>query len=130
MASSSVVLDASALLAALWQEPGSDAVYDHLEEAVMSTVNLAEVIGKLAMRNLSSAQIEEVLAACSFEVVPLSDPLARKIGLLEPETRKLGLSLADRACLALAMEFNAPALTADRAWLKLDLGVEIICIRN
>ena len=125
-----VVLDASAYLACLNGEPGADAVEQTLPRAVMSTVNFSEVVAKLADKGLSEAEIGEVMSAMPVrELAPFDKEQAVSAGLLRRATRRAGLSLADRACLALAKACSAPALTADRAWAGLDLGVRIEVIR-
>jgi PIN domain nuclease of toxin-antitoxin system len=123
------VLNASALLALLNQEPGSETVEAVIAQSVMSVVNLAEVISKLADRGLSQETIKTVLSGLGFEIVAYNEQQAWKTGLLRPQTRTLGLSLGDRACLALAIQANLPILTADRAWENLNLGVAIQVIR-
>lgn len=122
-----VVLDASALLAFLQDEDGATTVQAVLEagNAVIGAVNLAEVVGKLAERGLDAATLDAVLDDLALDVVPFSPAQARTAGLLRPPTRALGLSLGDRACLALARERNATALTADRAWAEADLGIAV-----
>src|SRR5687767_13256746 len=98
----SVVLDASALLAHIGEEPGSSLVADIASDALMSTVNLAEVFSKLMERGLSADEADAIAYRYGFEVVSFDEELARLVGALRPITRKLGLSLGDRACLALA----------------------------
>ena len=122
---SAVVLDASALLALLNEEPGHAVVTAALPSAVIGTVNLAEVVGKLAEVGVPAAAIDEALSSLAIETVDFDGELARAAGLLRPATRGRGLSLGDRACLALALRLRAPALTTDRAWAELDLGVEV-----
>ena len=126
----SVVLDASALITLLNQEPGADRLTPEiLINAVSSTVNLAEVQGKLVSRGLPpdaawSATLNSVREAISF-----TTEHARTTGSLIAETRSLGLSLGDRACLALALDLKAPVYTADRSWKSLKIGVRIHVIR-
>ncbi len=128
--SKATVLDASALLCLLNGEPGSERVLEALPTAVIGAANLAEVVSKLRERGLSVEEVEEVLGGLPLDVRPLTAAQAYAIGHLRPTTRNLGLSLGDRACLALAAELGLPALTADQAWAGLDIGVEVELIRS
>jgi ribonuclease VapC len=123
------VLDASALLAHIGQEPGADAIDEIDDEPLMSTVNLAEVFAKLAGRGLSQDQADMIVYRYRLDIVPFDEELARQTGALRPATMSLGLSLGDRACLALAQRERLPILTADRSWAKLDLGIAIKLVR-
>jgi ribonuclease VapC len=123
----SAVFDASALLAHIGQEPGSDRLDELAEEALMSAVNLAEVFGKLAERGLSQREADMIVYRYRLEVVPFDEELARQTGALRPAT--LGLSLGDRASLALAQRERLPILTADKTWANLNLGITIKVVR-
>ncbi len=123
------VLDASALLTLLFREPGHETVAAVLEESSMSTVNLAEVLGRFVRDGHSSLQVLSLLQASPIEWVSFDAQQAALAAELLPRTRHLGLSLGDRACLALASALGAPAMTADQAWTKLDLGLEIKLVR-
>ncbi|KQM21196.1 twitching motility protein PilT [Sphingomonas sp. Leaf24] len=131
MADPVYVLDASAVLAAFFDEPGADVVADHMSGALMSAVNLSEVVAKLIDRGASPDQIAEIVAQLDIDIVPQDETQAMAAGLLRRETRSSGLSLGDRSCLALAIDRKAVALTGDRAWLSLaePLGVEVLAIR-
>lgn len=130
-----IVLDASALLAYLRNEPGADHVRESLPQvAAISAVNWAEVLSKLAdygsdPRHEARQILEFGPLAKVLLVLPLDEPLAREIGHFRPLTRTAGLSLGDRACLALARRLGVPALTADRRWASLKLGVKVRAIR-
>ena len=132
--SASPVLDASALLAYLGDEPGSDVVAETIAAgATISTVNLAEVLGMLATRGADPAAVVTQLTARglldgAIAVEPFTAADATEAARLRPLTRSAGLSLADRACLALAHRLAAEALTADRAWLG--VGVDDVRIRG
>ena len=125
---SKVVLDASALLAFLNEEPGAERVEALLAQAVMSSVNLSEVITKLMEAGMSEVEINQVLTYLSCQVYPFEMDDAWSAAKLRPLTRAKGLSLGDRACLALAHKLGLAALTADRAWAELswDIAVEVI----
>ena len=127
---SSVVLDASAVLAILQREPGSAVVAEHLSTAVISAVNVAEVASRLSDRGVPDGGAREAISALRLEIAVFDHELAYASAALRPATRRLGLSLGDRACLALAKREGLPALTADRAWASLDMGVEIRLVRD
>jgi len=125
---SNVVLDASALLALLQDEPGGDRVLESLPGGLISSVNLSEVVAKLAELGMPESDIRLALSL-GLEVVPFDEALAFSAGALRPATRAAGLSLGDRACLALAQSRSLPALTTDRAWRDIDIDVEVEVIR-
>ena len=125
----SSILDASALLAFLHQEPGAERVESALDGALISAVNWAEVVQKSLRRQTDVSWMQEGFAEVGVLFEPFTPAQAETAARLWDKTRRQGLSLADRACLALAMERNTPVLTADRAWGELDLGVEIQVIR-
>lgn len=125
----SVVLDASAVLALLQNEPGADAVLASLAGATISAVNLSEVVARLADREVPAEDIRRAVAHLGLRVEPFDADAAYRAGMLRPQTRPLGLSLGDRACLALANALGVAALTADRQWRELALGIEIRSIR-
>ena len=125
----SVVLDASALLAYLQDEPGGERVRDVLADSVMSSVNWAEVIGKARDERVDTQGLREDLASLGLALEPFSAEQGEIAGRLKERTRPLGLSLGDRACLALGSDRGETVYTADRAWLHLELGVDIEAIR-
>jgi PIN domain nuclease of toxin-antitoxin system len=124
------VLDASAVLALLNDEPGRDDVVEALKgDAVLSTVNAAEVVGKLMERGKSRDEASLLLQLIAVEIADFTLALAERTGELRVETRSRGLSLGDHACLALAEREGGPALTCDRNWAGAVAGIEIRCIR-
>ena len=125
----SVVLDASAVLALVNSEPGADVVGAVVSKAAMSSVNLSEVVAKLAVGGMPEEAIREVLEELNLEITPFDSEQAYKAGLLRPLTRPIGLSLGDRACIALGISLGCDVLTADRSWAGLDLGVGVKLIR-
>lgn len=128
--SRTAVLDASALLALLDGEPGQGVVASLIPDAVIGSVNLAEVVGKLAERGMPETEIREALEGLALEVYSLDREQAYATGMLRPSTREHGASLGDRACLAVAKTFGLPAYTADRVWSKLDVDIEVRLIRE
>ncbi|MFZ0526129.1 MAG: type II toxin-antitoxin system VapC family toxin [Xanthobacteraceae bacterium] len=125
----SAVLDSSAILAILNNEPGADAVEEMLDDALVSTVNYAEVVAKLVERGGTSAQAQSVLRSIALTTSNFDILLAQRTGALRAETEKRGLSLGDRACLALAEREGVPALTGDRNWVGAVSGIEIRLFR-
>ena len=127
---SRIVLDASVVLAVLNDEPGADKLTPELlSDATCSTVNLAEVQTKLVSAGVTPGEAWEDTLSPIREAEPFTDEHARIAGSLVTQTRFLGLSLGDRACLALGLALKAPVYTADRSWKKLKLGVRIHVIR-
>jgi PIN domain nuclease of toxin-antitoxin system len=126
-----VVLDASALLAALLDEPGKDQVDAVINGALMTTVNLAEVVGHFAKLGADRADIDALLAGLPIVYVEADKDLAIEAGLMRSAGEPAGLSLGDRICLALATRVGAKALTADRAWrtIATSLGADVELIR-
>jgi ribonuclease VapC len=126
------VLDASALLALFNDEPGAQAVLDALAgDCRLSAVNQTEVLTKLLDKGLSQAEALSVVEAVDIEVVAFDESQSLDAAWLRMETRTVGLSLGDRACLALARSRKAVALTADRPWSQVAdaVGVTVRCIR-
>ena len=113
------VLDASAVLCLIRAEPGAEAVKAALPGSVISAVNLAEVVAKMTDLGMEGALIAAVLDPLQLNAIAFDGQQARACGLLRPATRARGLSLGDRACLALAAQLDATALTTDRAWTEL-----------
>ena len=123
------VLDASALMALFQGESGSDKVAQAVKDgAAVSTVNLSEIASKLNELNTPQTLIQDAINGLGLTIVDFNADLAYSVGLLRPLTRHLGLSLGDRACLALAQYLNLPVITSDRLWknLSLDIAIEVI----
>lgn len=124
------VLDASALLALLTEEPGADRVAAVIESSVIGSVNLAEVVTFYARRGASSDDVRAILRKTPIVTVEADADLARDAGMLAAISVKGGLSLGDRFCLALAKRLNCPALTTDRIWTTIadraEVTVELI----
>ncbi len=123
------VLDASALLALLQNEPGGDAVQELLETAAISSVNWSEVVQKALHWQTEIQGLRQELEALGFEIWPFTAVLAEATAHLRVSTRQAGLSLGDRACLALAAALGLPAVTTDRIWPSLGLPIEIRVVR-
>ena len=124
-----VVVDASAVLTILNEEPGMTVVVEVLPLAVIGAVNISEAVAKLADGGMPGPEIQEAIEGLGLDVVSFDAELALAAGLLRPLTRLAGLSLGDRACLALGMRLHVPVLTADRSWAGLDLDVEVRLLR-
>lgn len=124
-----IALDASALLAFLFRETGHETVARHVEDCCISAVNVAEVLGRFARDGHDPAVVLDRLRSTSIEIVDFDAPAAAATAALVPATKKLGLSLGDRACIALARTRGITALTADRTWSGLAVGVEIEVVR-
>jgi PIN domain nuclease of toxin-antitoxin system len=126
---SPVVLDSSAILAVFLNEPGGEIVLPLLEGALLSTVNLAEAHMRMIELGASAGHSWNRLQSVQCEICFFSDTQARMAAELRSITRPFGLSLGDRACLALAIDRKATVYTTDRIWKKLTLGIEIEVIR-
>ena len=123
------VIDSSVVLAWLHEESGAEAAEGALSVSLISSVNLAEIATRLVEDGRTDAEATEVVLGVDYRVIGFDQALAVRTGALKRQTRHLGLSLGDRACLALAEREGLPVLTADRAWASLDIGVEIRLIR-
>ena len=126
-----VVLDASAMLALINEEPGHEAVEAVMPGALLSSVNLAEVVSKLAERGMPAERAQAVTLALGPRIVDFDATLAEISGRLRPLTRASGLSLGDRCCLALAKHRGAVAFTTERVWVEIAdaVGVSVRNIR-
>ena len=126
-----IVLDASALLALLNREQGQEKVAAVMDQATMNTVNLAEVITKLARLGIPATEIELILAGLNIDTVDFDLSMAALAGNLIIQTQEFGLSLGDRACLAFAESQGYSVMTADTAWKNVQslLSIEVMLIR-
>lgn len=125
------VLDASAILAVLNREPGSDLIQEYFLEGIVSTVSLSEVAAKLCDRGVGTHEVLEILPDLGLEVRAFDEGQAIAAGTLRETTRSLGLSIGDRACLALGIAEGIPIVTADRAWAAVPVGTssEVVVVR-
>lgn len=124
-----VVLDASALLAYLLQEPGAEVVDGLLSDARMTSVNWAEVVQKSLSADVDVQGMREELQALGMKVEAFLAADGEKAGQLWPLTRQRGLSLGDRACLSLGLRLGLKVVTCDRAWAELPLELEVQVLR-
>lgn len=127
----SVLLDASALLALVFEEDGAPRVREAVRRgAAISAVNAAEVAARLGGEGWKPDEVEGFFAESNIDVIPFDAPAALLSGSYRRLTRHVGLSLGDRACLATARRLALAALTADKVWTELELDrVDIVCIR-
>jgi ribonuclease VapC len=120
------VLDSAAVIALLGLEPGYQRVSELLEKSVISSVNLAEIVNKL-MQKASAEEVRDLLRPLELQVEDWSEEMAYQSAEFTPFNKSHGLSLGDRACLTLAKQLHATAVTADRAWRRVpSLGVRIM----
>ena len=124
-----VVIDASALLALLNGEPGADVVEEALPGGIISAVNLSEVVAKLCDTGMPEKAIRQVLTPLGLEIASFDEEQSYQAGMMGLSTQDSGISLSDRACLSLAKMLGVIALTADRAWAGLSVGVKVRVIR-
>jgi ribonuclease VapC len=124
-----VVLDASAVIALINEEPGAEVVDAVLDDAVISAVNLSEVVAVLIDAGFNFDRAQAMVRGIGLPVIAFDESQSLHAGGLRASTRAAGLSLGDRACLCLAELREAAALTADRRWATLPLGAEIRLIR-
>lgn len=125
-----MILDASALLALLQGEPGSERVSEALDNGSISAANFSEVAAKLIQFDVPEKEVVSVLRSFDLDIIPVDEDIALLAGSLIKQTREIGLSLGDRICLATAIRRAEPAVTADKVWSKLDhKGLDVIVIR-
>ncbi|WP_375332856.1 type II toxin-antitoxin system VapC family toxin [Candidatus Tisiphia endosymbiont of Psammoecus bipunctatus] len=125
-----VILDASALIALLSEEKGGETVASILPKSVMNSVNIAEVAKFLIeRRSLSEEEVSNIIQSLIEIIIPFDTQLALISANIVRQTKALGLSLGDRACLALALQTGYTVYSADRIWSKLNLDCKIVIIR-
>jgi ribonuclease VapC len=123
------VADASAIIALLIGERFDRLSPAELNGASISSVNLAEVLTRLPELGVPAEAADAAVAKLSLRVIAFDEAQARATARLRPATRRAGLSSGDRACLALAQSLGCTAVTADRVWARLRVGVEIVLVR-
>lgn len=123
------VLDASAILTLLHDEPGAPEVTPWIADGAMIAVNFAEVVGKLLEAGMPEQPAIGAIEGLALDVVAFDAAMAVRAGALRPTTRSLGLSLGDRACLATAQDLELPVISANRTWRGLKMGVPVHVVR-
>lgn len=126
----SVVLDASALMAFLHSEPGGDMVWQALSDALISAVNYSEVLKKAIERGKEAKKVASAIRRLSLVIVPFDEQLAMTSAELYPQAKQHGMSFADRACLALGVQRGVTVLTAERKMKLVALPIKVKLIRN
>lgn len=124
-----VVLDTSALIALIDSEAGADVVRNVISRAVVSSVSWAEAHSVLSFRGIDSVTALRNIRFALQQVFPFTETQAEIAGVLRSSTQKAGLSLGDRACLALGLALNAPVYTADKAWKTINVRCDVRLIR-
>lgn len=122
------VFDSSAVLAIVFDEPGADRAIAMLEGGLISAINHSETLAKMVEKGFAPHEAIDGLASLTLQIVPFDRHQAEATAFLRQETAAFGLSLGDRACLALAAG-DRIAVTADRAWARLGLARRIETIR-
>lgn len=129
MSDEPIVADASAVLALLKREPFDRFEPTRLFRTTISAVNLSEVLEGLCSGGLNELEAHAAVAELDLRVVDFDELQARLTAHLRSRTAAAGLSLGDRACLALGVILGCPVVTADRTWAGLDLRVKVVLIR-
>lgn len=124
-----IVADASAIIALLVGEPITRFDPERLPRSSISAINLSEVLARLQEIGMPESEAVSAVAQLELRVLAFDQPQARAAARLRSATRHAGLSLGDRACLALGAQLGCSVVTADRIWASLDIGVEIVVIR-
>ena len=124
-----IVLDASAVIAVVRLEAGGDVVADVIDRSIISAVNFSEVLTSLGNQGMPLPRVLEAMRLLQLEVVPYDEQQAMMTASFRVATKTFGLSLGDRACLALGRLLSFPVMTADTIWGKVELGVEVKLIR-
>lgn len=131
MNNTAVVLDASAVLCLLLSEPGADKVEALLERSVLGAVNYSDVVSKLVDRGLPPDDVVSDMSDLGIPVLDIDRELGEIAARMRTSTRRIGLSLGDRMCLALAKKLDVEAVTTDKAWAQIasEIGVSVVVVR-
>lgn len=123
------VFDSSVIVAILERERGYENALPFLEKAIASTVNIAEVATRFAIKGIPEDYVQKLIKSTNIQLHTYGEDVALVTGMLVQQTKSFGLSLGDRACIALGITKKLPILTADRIWQKLDIPVQIKLMR-
>jgi len=127
--SKKVLLDTSAIIALLRKEPGYEILEEVIANSAISTVSLGELVSVLSRSNIIENEIDEIIKDLVPEIIPFTEDIAINTGKLIKQTKKLGLSLGDRACIATEIYHNMSVYTTDKIWKELKTSAEIIVVR-
>ena len=123
------VMDSTALIAVVYQEPGYERVVEILDKSAISAVNLAEIINKLVLRGAPAEAVRDTLLKLELKVEDWSEAMAYRSAEFTRFNKSHGLSLGDRACISLALKTSLPAFTTEEAWERSNLGIKLVKIR-
>jgi ribonuclease VapC len=124
-----MILDASAVMAVVLDQPGAEKVVARLGESIISAANYSEALTSMLSKGISASSAETILDELKLRIEPVTASHARAAAMMWPITKTAGLSLGDRICLALALERGEEILTSDRAWATVDHGAKVTLIR-
>lgn len=127
---SNAVFDSSAVLAIICGEPDTDSIIDACSSALLSATNLAEVYSKSADVGITIEEMQWAIRSLQLTIVSCDEEHAELTGVFREPTRRFGLSLGDRACLALGKLRGLPVVTADQNWREVNVGVDVLVFRN
>lgn len=125
----SSVVDASVVLAVVREEPGSDVALSKLDNALISSVNVCEVLYKIVASGGSMESAQWIIGKLPIVSIPFCNEQALVAASIHKKTHRKGISFADRACLALGLTHDVPVLTGERKWQSLGIDVKVETFR-
>jgi len=125
-----IVFDSSAFIALLAKEKGFETIQTHLRNAVISSVNVAEIYKYcIDVQKLTESECQDIIAMSGIKIIDFDEKQSLITAKIYPTTKKYGLSIGDIACVSLAIINNCPIITCDRIWKNIKLNVEFIMVR-